>query len=337
MASTVVCASIVAGSVGAAAADDDTLVGIVVKTRTNPFFVKMTEGAAQAAEEHGVDLRSYAGNYDGDVGSQIEAIESLIAAGADGILLTPSDSSALVPVVERAREAGILVIALDTALTPASAAHATFATDNFEAGKLVGQWARAQLGDAASDARIAMLDLNTKEISVDVARDQGFLTGFGIDVKDPEDIGDEEDPRIVGHDVTQGSAEGGRRAMENLLQRNPGINVVYTINEPAAAGAYEALRSFGFEDQALIVSIDGGCPGVKNVKAGVIGATSMQFPLRMAKMGVDAVVEYADTGKLPKTGADSNFVNTGVELVTDDPVEGVPSISPEEGLEKCWG
>ncbi len=53
----------------------------------------------------------------------------------------------------------------------------------------------------------------------------------------------------------------------------------------------------------LIVSVDGGCPGVKNVQAGVIGATSMQFPLLMASMGVEAVAEFAKSGKKPEPTA----------------------------------
>ncbi|MFC6672885.1 substrate-binding domain-containing protein [Marinobacterium aestuariivivens] len=201
---------------------------------------------------------------------------------------------------------------------------------------MIGQWAKAQLGEKAATARIAMLDLNSSEISVDVARDQGFLKGFGIDLNDPNDIGDETDPRIVGNDVTAGSEEGGRRAMENLLQKDPGINVVYTINEPAAAGAYEALKALGKTD-ALIVSVDGGCPGVDNVRGGVIGATSMQFPLRMASMGVDAVLEYARTGTRPQATEGLDFVNTGVELITDQPVESIESKSSEEGMGLCWG
>ena len=90
-----------------------------------------------------------------------------------------------------------------------------------------------------------MLDLNANQVSVDVQRDQGFLEGFGVDVADKTQIGDETDPRIVGHDVTDGAEEGGRTAMENLLQKDPTINLVYTINEPAAAGAYEALKAAG--------------------------------------------------------------------------------------------
>jgi len=324
-------------ALGPAAAAAQEIVGLITKTNTNPFFVKMKEGAEAKAEELGMELRSYAGKYDGDNQGQVEAVESLIAAGAKGILITPSDSAAIVPTLQQARDAGILVIALDTPLEPADAADATFATDNFEAGRLIGQWAAAKLGEEASDAKIAMLDLNETEVSVDVARDQGFLTGFGVNVNNPKDIGDEDDPRIVGHDITQGAEEGGRTAMENLLQRDQGINVVYTINEPAAAGAYEALSAFGFDEQATIVSVDGGCPGVQNVKEGVIGATSMQFPLLMAAMGVEAVKLYAETGAKPETPAGQDFINTGVELVTDEPAEGIPSITADEALEKCWG
>jgi fructose transport system substrate-binding protein len=315
----------------------DMIVGLITKTDTNPFFVKMKEGAEAQARESGMELRSYAGRYDGDNETQVEAIESLIAAGAKGILLTPSDSAAIVPTVQKARDAGILVIALDTQLEPSDAADATFATDNFRAGELIGAWAAATLGEEAANARIALLDLSEAGISVDVQRNQGFLTGFGIDVNDPTRMRDETDPRIVGNDITQGAEEGGRRAMENLLQRDQGINVVYTINEPAAAGAYEALNAFGFAEQALIVSIDGGCPGVMNVRDGIIGATSMQFPLLMASLGIEAIKTYAETGEKPENTEGLDFYNTGVELVTDQPVDGIPSITSEEALEKCWG
>jgi fructose transport system substrate-binding protein len=221
----------------AAVAQDKPLIGLITKTNTNPFFVKMREGAEQKAEELGAELRSYAGKYDGDTAAQIEAIESLVAAGAAGILITPSDPAGLADTVERAREAGVLVIALDTPFDPPEAADATFATDNFKAGELIGQWAKAKLGDATADAKIATLDLSAAQVTVDVLRNQGFLTGFGIDTKDPKRMYDEDDPRIVGGDSTLGSEEGGRTAMENLLQKDPGINLIHTINEPAAAGA----------------------------------------------------------------------------------------------------
>ncbi len=309
---------------------------LITKTDTNPFFVKMKEGAGAKAEELGITLNSYAGKIDGDVETQIAAVETCIAAGAKGILITPSDGASLMPIITQAREAGALVIALDTPFEPADVADATFATDNFKAGVLIGEWAAAKMGDT-SEAKIAMLDLNPSEVSVDYLRNQGFLQGFGVEIMDPTDIGDEEDPRIVGNDVTNGNEEGGRTAMENLMQMDSGINVVYTINEPAAAGAYEALKSFGMQDQAIIVSVDGGCPGVQNVKEGVIGATSMQFPLLMASMGIEAIAAFAADGTKPANTEGLDFFDTGVELVTDEPVDGIPSISSDEALEKCWG
>ncbi|MEM7718069.1 MAG: sugar ABC transporter substrate-binding protein [Pseudomonadota bacterium] len=310
---------------------------LITKTDTNPFFVKMREGALAKAEELGVDLNTYAGKVDGDHETQVAAIETCIANGAKGILLTASDTASIVPVVQQARDAGLLVIALDTPLEPLSAADMTFATDNFLAGKLIGQWARAALGDDAESAKIATLDLNVSQPTVDVLRNQGFLEGFGIDLGDPNVIGDESDPRIVGSDVTDGNEEGGRRAMENLLAKDPSINVVHTINEPAAAGAYEALKAIGRENDVLIVSVDGGCPGIANVKDGVIGATSQQYPLLMAALGIEAIAAWAKDGTKPAATDGKDFFDTGVSLVTDQPVDGVESIDTAKGTDLCWG
>ncbi len=315
---------------GTAPSGEGVIIGLITKTESNPFFVKMREGAQAKADELGVELRSFAGEFDGDNDAQVTAIEDLISAGAAGFMITPSDTVAIVPTIEEAREAGLMVIALDTPLEPIDAADATFATDNFRAGELIGQWAAATIEDPDA-AKIAMLDLAENQPTVDVLRDQGFLTGFGIDVGNPDEWGDEDDPRIVGHDITGGAEDGGRSAMENLLAIDPDINLVYTINEPAAAGARLALDAAGSD--ALIVSIDGGCPGVQDVQDGLIGATSMQFPLLMAELGVEAIA----TGEIPENTEGLDFLDTGAVLITDNPVEGVESQDTTWGLENCWG
>ena len=132
---------------------DGPIVGLVTKTNTNPFFVKMKQGFEAKAKELGLTPQALAGKADGDNDGQVAAIEQLIAAGAKGILLVPSDSTAIVPTVEKARKAGILVITLDTPLDPITAADANFATDNFKAGELIGQWAKGTLGDKAATPR----------------------------------------------------------------------------------------------------------------------------------------------------------------------------------------
>ena len=182
----------------------------------------------------------------------MRAIEQLIAAGAKGILLVPSDSTAIVPTVKKARDAGVLVITLDTPLDPITAADANFATDNFKAGQLIGQWAKGTLGDKAASAKIATLDLTPNQPTVDYLRHNGFLDGFGITVKDQKHYATSDSPQIVGSDVTKGATEGGRQAMENILQKADHIDLVYAINEPAAYGGYAALKAAGKEKDVAV-------------------------------------------------------------------------------------
>ncbi|MGB7286308.1 MAG: substrate-binding domain-containing protein [Salaquimonas sp.] len=321
---------------GANAASHSVGACLITKNNTNPFFVKMKEGAEEGAKAAGIDLQSFAGKVDGDAGPQITAVENCMASGVKGILITPSNDS-VGPALKKAREAGILVIALDTALADTDAQDMTFATDNFEAGKLIGAWAKAKLGDAAKDAKIGMLDINKDNISVDVQRNTGFLVGFGIEVPDLTVLGSETDPRVIGHESSGANPEGGVTSVENLLAKEPNMNVVYTINEPAAEGAFQALKKAGKEKDVLIVSVDGGCPGVASVKSGVIGATSQQYPLLMASKGIDAIAAFAKDGTKPAASDGLTFFNTGVNLVTDQPVDGVPSIDSTKGTELCWG
>jgi fructose transport system substrate-binding protein len=314
-----------------AASDAADIVGLVTKTNTNPFFVKMKQGFEAKAKELGLTPQSYAGKFDGDNDGEVRAIEQLVAAGAKGILLVPSDSTAIVPTVKKAREAGVLVITLDTPLDPPEAADALFATDNYKAGQLIGQWAKATLGDKAKDAKIATLDLASNQPTVDYLRHNGFLDGFGITVKDKKHYSTSDSPQIVGSDVTKGATDGGRQAMENILQKADKIDLVYAINEPAAYGGYAALKAAGKEKGVTFVGVDGGCQGVKWVKEGILSATSQQYPLLMAADGVQAVADYIKTKTKPTS------IDTGEKLVTDHPVAGVPSITSDEALKICWG
>ncbi|NUP35783.1 MAG: sugar ABC transporter substrate-binding protein, partial [Streptomyces sp.] len=79
-------------------------------------------------------------------------------------------------------------------------------------------------------------------------------------------------------------------------------------------------------------SIDGGCEGVRDVRSGKYAATVMQFPVRMADLGVAAVTDFARHGKKP-----SGFTDTGTQLITDKPVPGLASRDTAWGLRHCWG
>ena len=333
------CGSSDSGS-GSSGGTDKIGVALITKDSSNPFFVAMQNGAKADAAKQNVNLTVASGKQEGDDQGQITAIEDAIARGDKGILITPM-STGVNAAIKKARDAGLYVIALDTPPDPANTVDITFATDNRLAGQLIGKWAASTLD--GKPATIAMLDLfNDKIVSVDYNRDQGFLEGMGIDVADGKKNGDEAktgkytggkggDYTIVCNEPSNGAEDGGRTAMENCLSKNPKINVVYTINEPAAVGASTALKAAGVND-AIVVSIDGGCAGVKAVKDGTIGATAQQYPLKMASMGVDAGVDYAKTGKKV-----SGYTDTGVTLIAAKPVAGVESKDVKTGTELCWG
>lgn len=305
------------------------IIGLITKTETNPFFVKMREGAQAAAKAHGVRLMSGAGKNDGDNAGQVTAMENMIAAGARVILITPSDSKAIVPSIRRARARGVLVIALDSPTDPVDATDALFATDNYRAGTLIGQYARAALGKAP--AKIATIDLLPGH-PVGAQRHNGFLKGFGLTAPDAKVNTLGKPAEVVCMADSYGDQTRGQTAMENCLQRAPDLNVVYAINEPSAAGAYKALRAKGRDKSVVLVTVDGGCQGVRDVASGAIAATAQQYPLKMAELGVNAGVVFLTKGTKP-----SGYTDTGVALVANKAIPGVESKSVEVGLAQCFG
>jgi fructose transport system substrate-binding protein len=313
----------------AAPAGGEIIIGLITKTDTNPFFVKMREGAQAKADELGVKLLTGAGAKDGDNEGQVTALENMVNAGAKGILITPSDTKAIVPSIAKARAKGVIVIALDTPTEPQDAVDALFATNNFNAGLLIGQWAKGAMGD--KKPIIATLDL-APGITVGAQRHNGFLQGYGLAKADPTSSDLVTSPEVVCTQDTHGDQTEGQTAMENCLSKNPDINLVYTINEPAAFGAYQAIKAAGKEKAITIVSVDGGCQGVQGVVDGQIAATSQQYPLKMAALGVETVVKYAQTGTKP-----TGYTDTGVTLITDKAQTGVDSKDSKFGTENCWG
>ena len=301
------------------------VVGLITKTETNPFFVKMKEGAQAEAKKLGAKLLSAAGKTDGDTAGQITAIENMVAAGAKTILIT-SSGDAIVPTIKKVRAQGVQIIALDS---PVPGADALFATDNYKAGVLIGQYAKAAL--AGKKPVIATLDLFPGH-PVGAQRHNGFLQGFGLQSLDGKSNELAKPAEVACMADSYGDAAKGQTGMENCLQKNPAINLVYTINEPAAAGAYKALKAAGKEKDVVIVSVDGGCQGIKDVGAGVIAATSQQYPLKMAAMGVAAGVQYAKDGK-----RQAGYTDTGVTLIAGKAVAGVQSTDVKTGLDLCWG
>ena len=290
---------------GFAHAQSQPVIGLITKTETNPFFVKMKEGATEAAKAKGAKLLSGAGKADGDNAGQVTAMENMIAAGAKTILITPSDSKAILPSIKKARDKGVMVIALDSPTDPVDGTDALFATDNYQAGVLIGEYAKAALG--GKPAKIVTLDLFPGH-PVGAQRHNGFLKGFGLPAPDAKSNELGKDAAVVCMADSFGDRAKGQTAMENCLQKA------------------------GKEKGVIIVSVDGGCDGIKDVGAGVIAATSQQYPLKMAALGVEAGVAYAKTGKKV-----AGYTDTGVTLISAKPMAGVDSKDVKTGMDLCWG
>jgi fructose transport system substrate-binding protein len=324
---------------------DEVGVSLITKNANNPFFIALNDSAKETAAKYNVKLTLSSGKADGDEDSQIQAVEQAIARGDKGILIT-TNGPGVNPALKKAKDAGLVIIALDTPLEPSSLADMTFASNNFTAGTLIGKWAAAQMD--GQKATIAMLDLfNDKIISLDHQRDQGFLTGMGIDTKDDQKNGDEDSTgtytsgkggeyEIVCNEPTSGSNDGGKTAMEACIAKNPDINLIYSLNEPAGQGGSEALTA-ATGNKAVVVSVDGGCGGVAQISKGVINATALQYPSRMAEYGVETVAALARGGKAPAFTPGLDYFDTGLTLVADKPVEGLPSITSAEAESVCWG
>ena len=329
---------------GSAAASGNVKVALILKTFSNPYFVSMEANAKADAAKLGVSLTVSAGTTDGDTATQITSIDNAIAAGDQGIVITPN-GNAVNSALAKARSHGLYTIALDTAPIPATVVNITYATDNTAAGKLDGRWAAAKLAGKAAD--IALLDLfNNQVVSVDVDRDHGFLEGMGIPVGNPNLNGKEPTSghytggkggsyKIACQLPTQGAIPTGKSAMQTCLQKDPKINVVYAINEPAAQGATEALSAA--HNKAIVVAIDGGCLNLPFVASGAIGATAGQFPGKMAADGVSAIYNLVTKHVHPAASPGLGFFNTGTELYTNNPQPGVPSVNVAAAKKICWG
>jgi fructose transport system substrate-binding protein len=296
-------------------------IGIVEQQLTNPFFGTLRDAAVAEAESLGYETTTAEAQTIGDSASQVAAVERMIAQGVDGIILDASSPDALVDVVAQARDAGIVVITVNSSLNPSDAADGGFETDNTAAGRLIGAWTKATLEARGVTPVVTMLDYDLTDKPAG-GRHNGYLEGMGLTDTSPN----------VTSLIGDASADSGLERMENALATNSSVNAVYSINEPTGQGAASAISSAGLTDTIVLTSVDGSCSGVQSVADGEFGATVMQFPSKMGELAVGAIDDFLKDGTKP-----DGIVDSGSVLITDSPVEGVESQDSAWGLENCWG
>ena len=320
-------------------------VSLILKTLTNPYFVTMKSDAQAAAAKDGVNLTVAAGSSDGDTQSQITAIDNAISRGDKGILIT-TNGNAVNAALNQAKQQGLFVIALDTAhhARPASPTSPTPPTTRRRASSTASTRRRCWPASPPS-SRCSTCSTTRSSRSTSTATTASSRAWASTRAA-PRENGQEAKTgtytgggkyTIACHQPTQGAIDGGRTAMENCLSANPNINVVYAINEPAAEGAYARSRPPGKQNEIKVFAIDGSCSGLKLVTSGEFTADAVQYPGKMAVLGMEAIAKLARGGSKPAVTNGLSFYNTGTALVASKTVSGVTTETPAQGASACWG
>lgn len=257
-------------------------IGVSVLTLGNPFFKIIGDTITAEAAKHGYDTIVVSG--DDDVAKQQNQVKDFIVKGVAAIVLSPCDSKAIGPVIEEANAAGVPVFTIDIACqAPGAEVVAHVATDNLGGGRLAAEAMIKALGDAGGE--VAILDY--KEVESCILRVKGFKE---VIAKHNESA---TNPiRIVTELPCQGSKDHGYTAAQDALEAHAGLDGIFAINDPSALGARAALEKAGRTESVVLIGFDGMPEGKQAIKEGKIYADPIQFPDRMAKKTVEAIVDH---------------------------------------------
>lgn len=254
-----------------AQAKELTSIGVTVGDLANPFFVQIAKGAELKAKELAgdkVNVTSVSSGY--DLGQQVAQIDNFIAAKTDMIILNAADSKGIGPAVKRARDAGIVVVAVDVA---ADGADATVTSNNYQAGEIACQ----TIVDTIN-AKGNVVIINGPPVSAVQDRVQGCM-----DV-----LAKHKDINLLSHNQNaKGSREGGLEVMTSLLIAHPKIDAVFAINDPTAIGADLAAKQ-AQRKEFFIMGVDGSPDGEDALKQAnsLFKGTPAQDPQVMAAEAV---------------------------------------------------
>jgi ribose transport system substrate-binding protein len=280
-------------------------IGISVGDLANPFFVAIGQGASDEAKKLGgpnVKITTVSSNY--DLNTQVGQIENFIANKTDIILVNAVDPKAIAPVLKKATDAGVVVVAFDVA---AEGADATVMSDNTAAGTTSCQFLAKHIGGKGN-----VVIINGPPVSSVIDRVKGcekvFAANPGIKV-------------VSDNQNAKGSRDGGLSVMADLLTANPNLAGVFAINDPTAIGADLAIKQAHRDDVKLITSVDGSPDGESGLKdkASLFAATAAQNPYKMASIAIQEGYGILQ-GKQPA----QKVLLLPVPLITKDNISSYP-------------
>ena len=266
------------------------LVALVVKTLNNPYFIDMQRGAEEAANTGGVELIVQAAEREVDVERQMQIVENLIQRHVGVLVITPSGSREIVPVIVKANQAGIPVIIVDTRadaaeLKSAGGRIATFiGSDNYEGGRIAGQFMVERMKGVA---KVAILEGIPGHETGDAR-----LRGFRFALEGHAGM------QIVASQPANWERDQGFNVCQNMLQAHPEVTALFAASDLMALGATEAIAAAGRTGKITVVGFDALDEVRQAVKKGVMAGTVAQHPARMGAVAVEWAVKILN-GEVP--------------------------------------
>ena len=249
--------------------NSDKKVGIVLSTLNNPFFVSMKEGAEKEAEKLGFELIVL--DSQNDPAKERSNVEDLIQLGVVALLINPTDSDAVVKSVEVANEANIPVITLDRQSNGGEVT-SHIASDNIKGGAMAAEFVLEKLG---TEANINVVELQGIP-GASATRDRG--AGFHSILDDKTNV------KFVSSQAADFDRQKGLSVMENILQGNSDVQVVFAHNDEMALGAAKAIGTSNVK--AMVIGVDWNEDALDAVEKGEMIATVAQQPDLIGALGV---------------------------------------------------
>jgi ribose transport system substrate-binding protein len=285
-------------------------VAVVVKTGNSSFWQNVQTGCFDAQKELKKSTPKFSVTFLGpqsesNVNEEINIVESAIDRGVKGLVLAPSDTTALIPVVKKAKEAGIKVVIIDSKLDgPASNYESFLATDNKAAGEACAKEmiARVKAATGSDSGKIAV-----ESYVAGVGSEVGRVGGF------KDYIAKNSKLQIVTTQYSQSDQVTALNQVTNILSSNPDLVGIFGANEPSAVGMGRAVAQAGLAGKIVAIGFDGNGVLQNFVKDGTIQAICVQSSYNMGYMGVKTAYDLALSGKKVQ-----NYVDTGFLIVTKD-------------------
>ena len=271
-------------------------VAVVVKAVTSDYWKLVGSGVDSAMQKDPTIEATFLGpNEETDIEGQIRIIEAQISAKVDALAVAPSQADQLAPTLQKAVDAGIPVVLIDTNIDTFTAKSAFVGTDNKKGGEMAGEFIAGKLkaGDEVAIIRGAAGD------PVHNLREEGakeVLEAAGI--------------KVVAVQPADSDRAKGQSVAENLLISNPNLKAIYATNDEMALGAVNAAKAAGKE--LVIVGFDASPDALKSIDAGELTGSVAQFPTMIGELGVLTAAAVARGEKVEA------FVNTGVEVVSKE-------------------